>query len=558
MNSTPIALALLGAGPALLGQGCASPAPSPATAPAAAVAAPDEASPAIPRTTDPGDWRDEILYFAFTDRFANGDPANDVGAGRGPGEAADPSSPVGWHGGDFAGITQKINEGYFEKLGVTAIQISPVLLQIPAFVYADPGAAHPGAFLTGYHGYWAESLEAVDPHFGTLDELRALVEAAHSRNLKIVQDLVVNHVGYTAPLAKSHPDYFHSEKACEESSDKDKDCPLHLLPDFDQQKPEVVALLNELAASWAEKSGIDAYRLDAALHVDDSYWRQFFAAGGPGAKMWCVGEVFSPDPAVLAHYLDNLGLPSVLDFPLYFAIRDHLSSAEGKLDALADLFAKDSLYSDASRLTTFVDNHDVPRFMSEVIKRGASVEEARERLDVALTLLYSARGIPELYYGTEIAMQGKGDPYNFKTGSTNRDDMRFEDLARSSIDERLSALASARRRYPALTRGAQEELWRPKGGTPIFAFRRTLAGADEIVVVINNGDAPVALESLAGKGVSLSDTFAGNSCGSRKPCQPSFVDITGRSMKLQVDDAGRLVGTVRPRSAVVLASSGAE
>ena len=507
-------------------------------------------------------WQDEIIYFALTDRFANGDPHNDDGA---PGTAddAEPTNPLGWHGGDFAGITQKIKEGYFEKLGFTAIWISPVVLQVPAIPVSD--GPNQGEMFAGYHGYWAENFVTVDPHFGTLKELEKLVKIAHSRGLKIIQDVVVNHAGYGASLVTQHPDWFNDDADCAVATNRDQDCALAGLPDFDQSNPAVVAFLNSFVAYWVQEVGVDGLRLDTVKHVEDSYWRQFFAAGGPGdpSKVWSVGEIFSGDVGFLAYYLDDIGLPSTFDFPLYFRIKDHLSSPGGNLDDVAVIFGQDGLYDDPSRLTTFVDNHDVPRFMSEAVNRGVSVENARERLDMALSLIYTVRGTPSVYYGTEIAMLGGGDPYNFELGGSNREDMDFSQVAASPLSARLKALAEAREHYPALTHGAQQELWRPNGGAPVLAFRRTLAGEQPVVSVLNNSDSPLELSSLPGGGIPLLGTFDLESVQNANTCSVKrnkhsgacgLTEITGRNHDLSVSASGYLVGTVPPRTLLAVSA----
>ena len=505
------------------------------------------------------DWRDEIIYFALTDRFHNGDESNDDALDY-PGAEVDLSNPLGWHGGDWAGLAQKIEEGYFRDLGVTALWISPVVLQVPAISVAD--GPNEDEWFAGYHGYWAEDFFETDPHFGTLQDLQGLVELAHAQGLKIIQDVVVNHAGYGSSLVAEHPDWFNSEAACAASTDPTVDCPLAGLPDFDQSNPEVTAYLNRFINYWIDVTNVDGLRIDTVKHVEDAYWRQFFAAGGPGdpRRVWSVGEIFSGDVSLIARYLD-LGLPSAFDFPLYFAVKDNLSSSAGNLDAVAAIFAQDNAYSDPSRLTTFVDNHDVPRFMSEALNRGVSGTNARERLDLALSLIYTARGTPSVYYGTEIAMAGRGDPYGFPLGESNREDMDFSKLAGSSLDERLKNLADARAAYPALTHGVQQELWRPGGGASVFAFRRTLEGADPVVVVMNNGDAAVDLAALGG--VPLLGTFEtgergrnGKNCsrGNSKKCFDGFTEVTGRATDLTINEAGSLVGTVPPRTLLAVSA----
>ena len=506
------------------------------------------------KTPDTGlsarDWRDDVIYFAMTDRFANGNTANDNGPNRNAGDRADKTNPLAWHGGDFAGLKAKIEEGYFKRMGFTAIWISPVVLQVPAIAGPTSGPNKDKPF-AGYHGYWAEDFFKVDPHFGTLAEYKALIQSAHRNNIKIIQDVVVNHAGYGSTLLNQHPDWFRTSPECYAPGvTTEQDCTLAGLPDFRQELPEVTKYLNDFVTYWRRETGIDGLRIDTMKHVPDSYWRQFFAAGGAGdaSKVWSVGEVFNGDPSVLAHYMNDLGSPSVFDFALYFAVKDQLSSAGGDLGRVADVFARDGVYQDPTRLTTFVDNHDVRRFVSEVEGRGGTAAQAAERLDLALSLLYTSRGTPSVYQGTEIAQIGLGDPYTYPTGQGNREDMNFSALGTSTLDERLAALASARAKYRALTRGAQQELWRPNGGAPIFAYRRVVTdgqGGQPVVVVMNNGDTAVDLSTLSGGGIPLLGTFGGT----------ALTEVTGRSFGLSVS-GGKLVGTIPARTAIAVTAPG--
>ncbi|WP_019011107.1 alpha-amylase family glycosyl hydrolase [Deinococcus aquatilis] len=501
-----------------------------------------------PAPVDARDWRDEVIYFAMTDRFANGSASNDLGPARNAGDTADKTNPLGWHGGDFAGLMSKINEGYFNKMGFTALWITPVVLQVPAIPVGDgPNVGKPFA---GYHGYWAEDFFKTDPHFGTLDEYKSLVTAAHAKGLKVIQDVVVNHAGYGSKLVTDHPNWFNTDADCAAARPEDQVtvCALAGLPDFKQSVPEVTQYLNNFVTFWRDQSGIDGLRIDTMKHVPDAYWKQFFAAGGAGdpAKLWSVGEVFDGNPAYLAHFMDDLGSPSVFDFALYYAIKDQLSSAGGDLGRVADVFAQDGAYKDASRLTTFVDNHDVRRFVSEVTERGGTGAQAAERLDTALSLIFTSRGTPSVYQGSEIAQPGQGDPYNYVLGQGNREDMNFGALAGSPLDERLAALASARSKYRVLTRGAQQELWRPNGGAPILSYRRVATdgkGGQPVVVVINNGDTAVDLATLSGGGIPLLGTFGTS----------ALTEITGRANPLSVSD-GKLIGTLPPRTTLALSA----
>lgn len=495
----------------------------------------------------PTDWREEIIYFVLTDRFRNGDPDNDDGALRpdaGDARSSEAQNPLGWQGGDFAGLKRAIEEGYFQAMGFTALWLTPVYLQVPAITVRDPSSPNDGKRFAGYHGYWAEDFFQVDPHLGTFEEYQALVATAQTHGIRIIQDMVVNHFGYGARATEIYPEWFHTEAECQ-AGDPVVSCPLAGLPDLNQTLPEVSAFLNATVAYWVENFGIDGIRMDTVKHVYDEYWAQFFAPGGPGDPevVWTVGEIFDGNPSFIARYLDELNLPAAFDFPLYFRIKDHLSTPFGNLDDVAVIFDLDGVYSDPSRLVTFVDNHDVPRFMSEALNRGVPFEQAVERLDMALSLIYMVRGTPSVYYGTESAMTGRGDPYGFGPFEGNRVKMDFD--APRPLASRLADLAAARRAYRALTHGEQRELWRPFGGAPIFAFRRTLTGELPVVAVLNNGDSPINLASLPGGGIPLQGTFA--------PLAP-LTEITGRPHDLAVTAAGRLVGTVPPRT--LLAVSG--
>lgn len=501
----------------------------------------------IPKDNNPGPVVNgqDVLYFALTDRFFNGDTSNDNGSGTRAGDTADKTNPIGWHGGDFKGITQKINEGYFEELGVTAIWISPVYLQVPGQLAGD--GPNQGKYHTGYHAYWAEDFLKVDPHFGTLQDLKNLVKAAHDRGLKIVQDMVVNHAGYDAQLVKTHPDWFHTQADCDASSNKDQDCALAGLPDFKQEKAEVTKFLNDTVAYWIKEVGINGIRMDTMKHATDAYWKQFFASGGVAdpAKIWTVGEVLSGDVNYNKKFINELGSPALFDFPLQFAIKDNLSSAGGNLNAIASIFDQDSLYNDPGKLVTLVDNHDVRRFVSEAVDRGVSLTEARERLDLALSLIFTSRGTPSVYYGTEIGMIGKGDPYNNVLGETNREDMDFSKLAQSTLDERLKALSDARKKNLTLQKGKQRVLSRPdtNGGKPLLAYRRTLDGSNSVLVLINNSNAELDLSTLAGGKLKLVGTFSKDA---------TLTELTGKTFAVALDAGGDLTGKIPARSTLVL------
>ena len=157
--------------------------------------------PPPPPVSTTADFRDEVVYQILTDRFANGDASNDSGLLDRRGDAVDRANPVGWHGGDFAGIRRKIEEGYFQRMGFTAIWISPVVLQVPA--PGNGGGVNAGKPFVGFHGYWAERFDRIEPHFGDLAALQALGNTADAAGIKLVVDVVVNHVGPGSTLTRA-------------------------------------------------------------------------------------------------------------------------------------------------------------------------------------------------------------------------------------------------------------------------------------------------------------------------------------------------------------------
>jgi hypothetical protein len=350
------------------------------------------------------EFQDEVIYWAMTDRFFNGDPTNDDGNGDRLGDEADPSNPRGWHGGDFAGLKAKIEEGYFQAMGFTAIWISPVVYQIPAIDNGD---------FPGYHGYWLENYDDPEPHFGSWAELNDLVATAHANGLKILIDLVVNHAGYGAQIVDTEPDWFRTGSECGSVDDRITQC-LAGLPDTRQEVEEARRWALDGARNVLLQSGADGFRIDTYKHVNEDFWYDFFAAGGPGdrSSVWSIGEYFDPSSQRMAEALDRDGSPSVFDFPLYGALNAALADRSQTTDGIATIFGNDGVFDDPTRLTTFVDNHDVPRFVTRAIDAGATTAEAQERLSMAVGLMYASRGVPSVYYGTEIALQGGGDPDN--------------------------------------------------------------------------------------------------------------------------------------------------
>jgi len=369
---------------------------------------------------------DDVIYLIMIDRFADGDPANNAPADA-PSEANDRNNPRGYHGGDLRGIINQLP--YLKELGVTALWLTPWHDNWNGVNRCDK----PWCPNTYYHGYHAIDYYAVEDRFGDLATLRELVQKAHALGIKIIQDQVANHVGSQHPWVNDPPlpNWFHGTLAKHQNNRFRNSVLLspHAnqldvrntldgwfsddLPDMNQDEPEVARYEIQNALWWAGVTGIDGIRQDTIQYMPRTFIRDLSdALHRQYPKLWMVGEVFERDAAHTAFFIgghkgwDGLDtkLDSVFDFSLW-NVSLLVFTNKAPVSALAHQLKYDALYPDPSRLTVLANNHDTSRFLS---LEGATTAGAM--MHVAFVL--SVRGIPQLYYGEEIAMEGKDDPDN--------------------------------------------------------------------------------------------------------------------------------------------------
>ncbi len=358
----------------------------------------------------------DVLYLIMPDRFSNGDPSNDdpaVSHG-----LFDPTKPRYYHGGDFKGIRDHLP--YLKDLGVTAIWLTPWYDNVNHLNQREMPEKVP---ITDYHGYGAVDFYGVEEHFGTLQELRELVDAAHAMGIKVIQDEVANHTGPYHPWVNNPPTptWFNGTPA-HHITETWQLWPLldpgaagelrkqtlngwfaDILPDLNQSDPDCAIYLMQNTMWWIGTTGLDGIRMDTLPYVPQSFWNAWsdnIARDYPDVSV--VGEVFDADPAITSHFQTDL--LTVFDFPDYFKLRDVFIRGKSVRE-LAGMRAHDGLYKRADMLGTFIGNHDVARFMNE---EGATPD----KLKLAFTWLLTSRGIPTIYYGDEIGMRGGGDPDN--------------------------------------------------------------------------------------------------------------------------------------------------
>lgn len=450
---------------------------------------------------------DDVIYLIMPDRFADGDRSNDRLPGA-PG-SYDRANPRAYHGGDLRGIRDHLD--YLGNLGVTAIWLTPI-------VENDPASPQ------DYHGYGAVDEYAVEQHLGTMRDLQSLVRDAHEKHLKVILDFVPNHVGPHHPWVANPPapDWFHGTAAYHTTSNgnfqflADPHAPPRfwrdvvdgwfagILPDLNQDNPDVTQYFIENALWWVEETGIDGYRLDTFPYVSRRFWSQWHKAlRAVYPRMTTVGEVFDRDPDVTSYFVGghegfdgiDTGVTTVFDYPLFFALRGVLSG-NASMQAIIHVLSRDRLYPHPELLVPFLGNHDVPRLAS---LPGMS----QPKLELAFTLLLTVRGIPELYYGDEIGLTGGGDPDNrhdFPGGFPGDPRDAFTQSGRTPAQQALFAdvqrLLALRRDHTALRRG---QLWNIFWNKTAYAFART-STSEQVLVLANASPAEQKIS------LSFSDT----------------------------------------------------
>jgi glycosidase len=468
--------------------------------------------------TSKGDHRprgyssDDFIYFVMPDRFCDGDTANNAPAKSA--ETFDRSKPRHYHGGDLKGLTSKLD--YIQNLGMTSIWTTPIydnndrLDQKEAYPN-NQGVKEP---TTGYHGYGAIDMYSVDEHLGTLEDLQQFVRAAHDRDMKVIQDQVANHTGPYHVWAEDPPtptwwngtvenhtsNNWQKWTAMSPRSTADVRARnldgwfIDILPDFNQNDPEVTKYLIQNSLWWIATAGFDAIRMDTLPHVPRSFWYQWTTAlKKEFPEIVILGELFDSDPVLLSYYQGGRAghdgidtqIDHLFDFGLFSPIRNVFGKGKS-IREIHQMFGRDWLYADPNRLTTFFGVHDMQRFMNE---EGATLPG----LKMAMTLIATSRGTPLLYYGDEIAMRGGPDPDNrrdFPGGFPGDARSAFDAAARTPPENEawnhVARLGALRKEYPSLCQGRSIDLL---DGEQQYAYARVL---DEecILVVFNNDISP--------------------------------------------------------------------
>ena len=363
---------------------------------------------------DPFSARD-VIYLITPDRFANGDPDNDSKDGYD--DTLNRNDDYGRHGGDIAGITANLD--YIENLGVTQLWLNPVLEN------AMPEAS--------YHGYATTDLYKTDPRYGSNADYLALVNAADARGIGIIMDMIPNHIGsghwwlddlptqtwLNNPESRRHTSHARTTNQDPYASAYDKAAHadgwfVDTMPDLNQRDPLLADYLIQNAIWWVETARLSGIRVDTYPYPDKDFmgeWTRRIVQEYPELNI--VGEEWSPSPAIVSYWQagkDNHDgytshLPSLMDFPLQIAIADALTAPEPDWGSVwtpvYESLGHDFLYPDPANLVIFADNHDMSRVFTQL-----GEDDALFRM--AMVFYATMRGIPQIFYGTEVAMSHPG------------------------------------------------------------------------------------------------------------------------------------------------------
>lgn len=376
------------------------------------------------------DWDEAVIYFAVTDRFFDGNTSNNDGVNK--------DGSLSYHGGDFAGLTQKLD--YLQELGVNTIWITPIVENSNTTTEKDGEVIES----TGYHGYWASDFTTLNSHLGTEEEFSALISEAHKRGMKLMVDVVLNHSGYADKNTGFDPEeYFNSILVNEETGEKipmlrdasntisgdDVYASLAGLPDFVTENEAVRDQLIEWQVDWVEKYGIDYFRVDTVKHVDAETWQAFkneLTKVDPDFKM--IGEYAGN--GYTSSQLGIGGMDSLLDFDFNDQAQSFVTGNLSSVESF--MVGRNAGINNTSTVGAFLSSHDEDGLVYKLINQnGMSEKDALNRFKVAAALQLTAKGQAVIYYGEEIGLYG-ADNYPYQT---NRYDFDWDEAESQASDD---------------------------------------------------------------------------------------------------------------------------
>ncbi|MBR6830321.1 MAG: hypothetical protein IKM83_06885 [Paludibacteraceae bacterium] len=453
---------------------------------------------------DRHDQQAQVLYSLMIDRFYDGNASNNWKM-----NSPEVLDIVDYQGGDLAGITKKISDGYFDKLGVNTLWISPIT-QNPwdawgCYEFKNGNKYDPSKTYTrfsGYHGYWPIYATKLEQRFGTPEEFHTLLDSAHAHGINVVLDYVANHMHINSPTLQQHPDW-HTDSILPDGRRNfelwdearlttwfDKH-----IPTLDLERPEVCEQMTDSALYWLENYDLDGFRHDACKHIPEGYWRmlgQKIATRWPGRPIWMIGETYG-SPELIGSYVKSGMLNAQFDFNVYFTAREALCGLTGMDEVLKNELTSLCTYGSHHTMGNISGNHDQIRFASiaggaidihsqgkeEGWTREIGIGDAEKAYKLALLLEVlntTLPGVPCIYQGDEYAEVGGNDP-------DNRHMMRFETLndAEKNMRAQVAELIHMRRGSMPLLYG---EFIPMESNADVIRYQRVYLG-ERVTVTID-------------------------------------------------------------------------
>ena len=440
------------------------------------------------------DWDEAVVYFMMTDRFFDGNESNNTASGT----DTYGDNPGLYHGGDFAGVTAKLD--YLQDLGVNTIWLTPIVKNIAGVTVTDEGSEDV-PYNAAYHGYWASDFTKLNPTMGTTEEFKTMISEAHKRGMRIMVDIVVNHAGYGTE--STFADMLR-DKSVSEGDIKSWQSGL---PDFATENADVRAKLVEWQTSWMKNYGVDYFRVDTVKHVDSTTWaalKNSTTEVNPSFKM--IGEYYGAGYASNGSTLGSGQMDADLDFDFNDQATSFVSGNISSVEKF--LSARNSALNNAYMTGQFLSSHDEDGFKASLMNgKQYTEDEATSAALVAATLQLTAKGIPVIYYGEEVGLSGLNNyPYQ-----TNRYDMDFSKATKDNVTyQHYKNLLSIRNAYTdVFARGSRtvvassdeegyDVVSRSYGGTTLYVGMNIKDTAKEVKV-------PVSLAA----GTEVKDLYSG-------------------------------------------------
>lgn len=446
------------------------------------------------KNADDFDWDESVIYFMVTDRFFDGNESNNTASGA---KTYGKNNAGLYHGGDFAGITQKLD--YLEDLGINTIWITPIVENIPGVTVTDTGKEDV-PYNAAYHGYWASDFTKLNPTLGTKEEFQTLIDQAHNRGIRIMVDIVVNHAGYDTDFG----DMIRSGEDIVSGSDQ-KDS-LSNLPDFRTEDPAVSAQLVKWQTQWVKDFGIDYFRVDTVKHVENDTWAELKNAlteTDPNFKM--IGEYAGGGYASNGNTLGTGEMDSDLDFDF----NDQAANfVKGNISSVENFLAsRNSALNNTYMTGQFLGSHDEDGFKQKLLDGGMKEDAATAASMVAASLQITAKGQPVIYYGEEIGLTGlnnypyQTNRYDFDWSMINSDNETYQHYKKMlsirnaytdvfARGDRKTIMASDEKGYDVVSRSYQ--------GTKLYVGLNIKDVAQTVEVPVSESNGTV-LEDLYSK-----------------------------------------------------------